>query len=120
VKTLRELSMQSRDLIHAALFAALLCAGTVMAQVQPLVLTDAAPLPAEERESTGAVVLETSLVRAQQDNAFARSSARTGVEAVGRRVIRETLRQKTQTELAQARDQQLLELHERGAGSLTR
>lgn len=114
----REFFMQPRDLIHAVLFAAILCAGTAMAQVRTPIVTDTAPLPAEERESVGAVVLENSLVKAQQDNAFAQSAARTGVEAVGRGVIRATMREKTQADLAQAREDRALELYRRGAGSL--
>ena len=48
-----------------ALAAALLAAGA-LAQTAPQQMTDVAPPPAEERNSTGAVVLETAPVGARQ------------------------------------------------------
>lgn len=111
--------MTPRKLMRAAAVAASLCAGGVWAQqVLPPVMTDAAPMPAEDRDSTGALVLENSLVRAQQQGAFQRSSQRTGVESVGRGVIRATMRQKTESDLAQAREAESLRLYDQGAGSL--
>ena len=53
------------------------------------VLSDANPLPAEERDSTGAVVLDQSRVRAQQRAGFKASADRTGIpSAIGHNVAR--------------------------------
>lgn len=58
------------------------------ARAQPgRVLSDAQPLPAEDRESHGAVVLEQSPVRAQKDSA-ARPEQRGAPAPVGRRAAR--------------------------------
>lgn len=105
-------------LIRTAAFAAVLGAGNVFAQTAPIV-TDVGPAPAEERSSTGAVVLENSLVRAQRDNAFQRASSQTGVTSLGRGVLRATAQAKAQADLAQAREAEALNLYGRGAGSLT-
>ncbi len=87
-----------------AALAAVLGTGGVLAQTQtPPVMTDVAPLPAEERSSTGAIVLEDSLVRAQRENAFQRSAAQTGVTTVGRGVLRATLKAQAEADLAQVR-----------------
>jgi hypothetical protein len=110
----------ARILLSAiALAASLGGAGVAMAQVQPPVLTDAAPLPAEERGSTGAIVLENSLVRAQRDKAFERAGSRTGVATVGRGVLRATMRAQAQADLAQARESEAVEFYRRGAASST-
>lgn len=106
-----------------AAVAAALGAGSVLAQTTtpvtaPAVMSDVALPPAEERASTGAVVLENSLVRAQRENAFERSAARNGVASVGRGVIRATLRAQTQADLAQAKLSESINLQDRGAGSL--
>lgn len=110
-------------LLRAAAVAATLVAGGVLAQtsmpVSPApVMSDAAPPPAEDRASNGAVVLEHSLVRAQRENAFERSAARNGVASVGRGVIRSTLRAQTEADLAQAKLSESLELKDRGAATL--
>lgn len=63
--------------------------------VPGLVLSDVQPLPAEDRESMGAVVLDDSRVRAQRAAAFQSSAERTGIPSViGRHVTRlmETVR----------------------------
>lgn len=54
------------------------------------VLSDAQPLPAEDRESAGAVVLDDSRVRAQRHRtAFDAAAERTGIpSAIGRSVSR--------------------------------
>lgn len=54
------------------------------------VLSDARPLPAEDRESAGAVVLDDSRVRAQRHrNDFDAAAQRTGISsAIGRNVTR--------------------------------
>lgn len=52
------------------------------------VLSDAQPLPAEDRESTGAVVLHDSRVRAQRES-FRAADRRTGmISAIGHNVTR--------------------------------
>lgn len=107
-----------RPFAGAAVLAALLGAGVANAQT-PERMTDVGPPPAEERDSTGAVVLEKSLVRAQRDKAFEASSARTGVGTIGRGVLRATMQAKTQADLASARAAEAADLYERGAGSLT-
>lgn len=105
-------------LMQGAALAAVLGAGGVLAQTAPT-MTDVAPPPAEDRSSTGAIILENSLVRAQRENAFQRSAAQTGVTSVGRGVLRATMKAQAQAELAQAREAEAARLHDRGAGSLT-
>lgn len=104
--------------LRAAAVAAALGAGSVFAQTTPPVMTDVAPLPAEDRSSPGAIVLEGSLARAQRDNAFQRSVERTGVGTVGRGVLRTTARVHVESDLAQAREAEALELYQRGSGAL--
>lgn len=98
-----------------AALAAVLGTGGVLAQTGVLaqaetapVMSDVAPLPAEDRASTGAIVLENSLVRAQRNNAFQRSASRTGVASVGRGVLRATLNAQAEAELAQIRKGEVL------------
>ena len=107
--------------------AATLAGGSALAQTAPSqsvpvqtapVMTDVGPAPAEDRASTGDVVLENSLVRAQRENAFERSATRTGVATVGRGAVRATMRTQTEADLAQARLNQVLDLQGRGAASL--
>ena len=107
-----------RSLAGPALAAALLGAAVVHAQTTAAPVTDVGPPPAEERASTGAVVLEKSPVQAQK-KAFAEADARTGVGSVGRGVLRATMRAQTEGELASARDADAAELRLRGAGALT-
>src|SRR3954469_11107461 len=106
--------MKYAYLMRTAVVAATLGAGCVLAQSNAPVIndsvrtaapvvSDAAPLPAEERSSTGAVVLENSMVRAQRAQAFQRASSRNGVASVGRRVLRATMEAQPQGEMAQAR-----------------
>jgi hypothetical protein len=115
----QETIMNIRLLAGPAVAAALLGAAVAHAQVPPARVTDVGPPPAEERSSTGAIVLENSLVRAQRNNAFAESSARTGVTSVGRGVLRATTRAQAQAELADSRAAEAAEFYRRGAGSLT-
>lgn len=113
-------------LMRTAVVAVTLGAGGVLAQTtapvptEPTapVVSDVGPRPAEDRSSAGAIVLENSLVRAQRESAFQRSSSRTGVASVGRGVLRETMKAKAQADLAQAREAEAINLHQRGAGSL--
>jgi hypothetical protein len=114
--------------MQAALLAATLAAGGAIAQTIPAepaapgkpgaVVTDVGPAPAEERNSTGAIVLENSLVRAQRENGFARASAHTGVASVGRGVLRATLKAQKQAETAQAREDDAVDFYRHGAGAL--
>ena len=110
--------MSIRSLAGPALAAALLGAAAAMAQTTAAPVTDAGPPPAEERASTGAVLLEKSPVPAQR-KAFAESAARTGVGTVGRGILRATTRAEVQAELASARDAEAAEFRLRGAGALT-
>jgi hypothetical protein len=118
--------------MQAAVLAAVLGAGSAHAQTTPTdtapalphvqnpaaVVTDAGPAPAEERNSTGAIVLENSLVRAQRENGFARASAHTGVASIGRGVLRATMKAQQQAETAQARQDDAADFYRHGAGAL--
>ena len=79
--------MKYPDLMRSCALAAAVGTGAVLAQTptETSATTDVGPPPAEERSSTGAIVLENSLVRAQRDNAFQRSASQTGVTSVGPR-----------------------------------
>jgi hypothetical protein len=67
------------------------------------VLSDIQPLPAEDRESMGAVVLDDSRVRAQQTNAFNAAGERTGIpSAIGRNVSRLLERARSWNEIREA------------------
>ena len=105
-------------LLRTALLGGLLGTGSVLAQSTPPVVTDAAPPPAEDRSSPGAIVLDNSLVRAQREQAFERSAERNGLASVGRGSVRAAMRAQTKADLAQARREEMLELKDRGAGSL--
>ncbi len=123
--------MKHPNLLRTAALAATLATGGVPAQTATdtapaptpgaaAVVTDVAPPPAEDRASPGAVVLDNSLVRAQRERGFERSAARNGLASVGRGVLRATRRERTEADLAQARQNEKLELRGRGAGSLTK
>jgi hypothetical protein len=84
----------------------------------PAIMTDTEPLPAEERDSVGAVVLETSMVRAQREAFPARYSPQR-VNAVGRSADRAARAAQAKEDLAQQREDAQIRLHEMGAGSLT-
>jgi hypothetical protein len=84
----------------------------------PPVVSDVGPRPAEDRSSTGAVVLENSMVRAQREQAFERAGSRTGVTSVGRATVRAMKRAQLEADLAQARQNEKIELRQRGASSL--
>ncbi|NPC55219.1 hypothetical protein [Caenimonas soli] len=109
--------MKYPNLMRTAALAAAVGTGSVFAQTAP-VITDVGPPPAEDRSSTGAIVLENSLVRAQRDNAFQRSGSQTGVTSVGRGVLRATMKAQREADLAKAREAEAVNLHDRGAGSL--
>ena len=113
--------MKHPDLLRAATLAAtMLGTGCVLAQTAPSttapqstpIVSDAAPLPPEDRGSTGALVL--SPVRAQRDNPTARMGAGPAVKSVTRRADRS----KTARDLEQTRLEREQELHRRGAAGL--
>lgn len=120
--------MNNPILLRAALVAATLGAGSVLAQAVPSpspvptsaspVVSDVDPRPAEDRSSVGAVVLEHSMVRAQREHAFEQSARRTGVASIGSGVLRATMQKQTEADLAALRLNEALEFHIRGAASL--
>jgi hypothetical protein len=109
--------MKYPKLMWSCVLAAAVGTGAVLAQTTSTT-TDVGPPPAEERSSTGAIVLEKSLVRAQRDNAFQQSASQTGVTSVGRGVLRATMKAQTEADLAKAREAEAVNLQDRGAGSL--
>lgn len=118
--------MNHPNLMRTAALSLVLGAGSVLAQTTPPVRTapvapvvsDVGPPPAEDRSSAGAIVLEDSLVKAQRERDFQRSSARTGVASVGRGAVRATRKWQVEAELAQAREAEAAEAQRRGAASL--
>jgi hypothetical protein len=130
LNSLKGIPMKYPMAMQAALLAAVLAAGGANAQTTPAepaaatpgkagaVMTDVGPAPAEERNSTGAIVLENSLVQAQRQNGFARASAHTGVASIGRGVLRATLKAQKQAETAQAREDDAVDFYRHGAGAL--
>lgn len=85
--------MTSIGAVRGSLIAAMLAAsaaGSALAQVSPVVFTDAGAMPAEERDSMGAVLMEDSPVRAQRQTFGQRNTARE-VQAIGQGVMRATL-----------------------------
>lgn len=110
--------MTIRSLAGPAIAAAFLGAAIANAQTTGVPVTDVAPPPAEERSSTGAVVLEKSPVPAQRMG-FGEMAARPAASTLGRGVVRATTRAQRRAELASARDAEAAELRRRGAGALT-
>jgi hypothetical protein len=110
--------MKASSLIRFGACAALLAAGGAYAQSLTPVLTDVNPLPAEDRDSVGAVVLQDSMVRAQRAVYIASRSRATSVEAVAGAADRATRRAQTKEDLKALRDDDQMRLHEMGAGSL--
>ena len=80
--------------------------------------TGGKPLPAEDRSSSGAVVLEKSPVPAWRDNAATVAPQRKGVTPVGGNASRVTRRAQTRADLAHRKDAEAAALRQRGAGSL--
>ena len=116
--------MKYAYLMRTAVCAATLGAGCVLAQTSesavtdfvptpPPVVSDAAPLPAEDRDSTGAIVLQNSMVRAQRDVASQRAGSRNGLASVGRRAVR-AMDVQPQGELAQSREPRPIDLYQPG------
>jgi membrane protein involved in colicin uptake len=110
--------MKISPVMRAGLVAASLAATGAFAQTRPAMMTDIEPLPAEERDSVGAVVLETSMVRAQRE-AFGTRPTAQRVNAVGRSADRAARAARTKEDLAQQREEAEIRLHEMGAGALT-
>lgn len=120
--------MNYPDLLRAALLAATtLGAGGVLAQTtapstttpgaSTPVVSDAAPLPPEDRSSTGALVLGNSPVRAQRENMSTRAmGAGPSPRSIGRHTG--ATRAKTQADLSRARLDRTLEFQRRGAAAL--
>jgi len=121
--------MDIRTVMRPVLAMTLAAAGSAFAQstnpsvttpsviTTPAVMNDTLPLPAENRESLGAVVLQDSMVRAQRE-AFAARRTSLSVANVGRRVDRVQRKTQTKQELQQQRDDESLRLREMGAGAL--
>ncbi|HTH80648.1 MAG TPA: hypothetical protein VL593_16870 [Ramlibacter sp.] len=121
--------MDIRTVMRPVLAMTLAAAGSAFAQstnpsvttpsviTTPPVMNDTLPLPAENRESLGAVVLQDSMVRAQRE-AFAARRTSLSVANVGRRVDRVQRKTQTKQELQQQRDDESLRLREMGAGAL--
>jgi len=97
--------------------AAAMAVGASWAQSLTPVMTDVNPLPAEERSSVGAIVLENSMVRAQREMLSVRSGP-DRVQAVGRDAIRATRTAHARDEIKQSREDAEIRLHEMGAGSI--
>jgi hypothetical protein len=89
----------------AWLAAALFCLpAAAQSPTAPATMTDVAPLPAEDRDSLGAVVLDRSLQRARTGNAFVDAARRTGLADMGRGTVRSRLQQPPQAGVAEVRE----------------
>ena len=110
--------MTIRTRAFSVAFAALLAVAMAQAQTAPPT-TDVGPPPAEERASTGAVVLENSPVRAQRDKALADTSVSGGPSMAAGSVVRAPTRAQARAARASARAAEAAEFRRRGAGSLT-
>ncbi|MES3001722.1 MAG: hypothetical protein V4787_13600 [Pseudomonadota bacterium] len=106
--------------LRIAVLTAALGVGAAFAQQSaPLVMTDTAPLPAEDRNSTGAILLDNSPVRAQRDRDFDPSEPRASKKSVGKGIMRATIREQSKAERAKAREAAAIEFYQRGAGAGT-
>jgi len=104
--------MKTTAWVRGSLIAAMCASGAAFAQVPTAdtpnaVITDVGLPPAEERDSVGAVLLETSMVPAQR-KAFGVRSTPAEVQAIGEGVMRATLA------AARAKDIQGPDTHELG------
>jgi len=102
----------------AVLFAALVGAGAAVAQSSSRVLTDVGPLPAENRSSTGAIVLATEPVLAQAE--MMDMAARQSTSVMGNSAERVMERARTRSDLQDVRTKEAVDLHQRGARSLNK
>ena len=89
--------MKTIDVVRGSLIAALFAVGSAYAQEQaalvvntPPVMTDVSYAPAEDRDSVGAVLVESQMVVAQQRQ-FGTRSTPDQVAAIGRGVMEATL-----------------------------
>ncbi|HZY17411.1 MAG TPA: hypothetical protein VFE82_02965 [Ramlibacter sp.] len=82
------------------------------------VMSDVQPLPAEDRDSAGALLLHDSRVRAQRGEASGAAGWRGPVSSIGRGVSRLLAGERVQADLADARALELQRLRREGAGSL--
>ncbi|HEY8049028.1 MAG TPA: hypothetical protein VIE63_07635 [Ramlibacter sp.] len=85
--------MKTIDAVRGSLIAVVLGAGSACAFAQeatPPVMTDVNYAPAEDRDSVGAVLLESNMVLAQRRE-FGSRSTPDEVQAIGRGVIEATL-----------------------------
>ena len=104
--------------VRLAVLAATLGAGGAFAQnTTSPVMSDAAPLPANDRGSVGAIVLDKAPVRAQRDRDF--EQAVTQSPAARRGIVRATMRERTRIDLEQDRQDAAVDLERRGIGSIT-
>jgi hypothetical protein len=97
--------MQSSRFIRSA--AVVLAAGAcaaALAQTTPTpnVMVDTAPLPATERNSIGAVIMEDSMVIAQREH-YQRVAVARDYRNIGREATRITLDEQRKADLAAAR-----------------
>ncbi|MBG9389033.1 hypothetical protein [Caenimonas aquaedulcis] len=100
--------------VAAAAFAAV---GAFAQQATPPVMSDAEPLPANDRGSVGAIVLDKAPVRAQRDRDFEQAAEKSPDRRSG--LLRATLRDRTKTDLDQDRQDAEVNLQRRGVGSIT-
>ncbi len=89
--------MRRIDLVRGSLIAALCAVGSAYAQeatppveMTPPVMTDTSYAPAEDRDSVGAVLVESQMVLAQRRE-FGTRSTPEDVAAIGRGVVEATL-----------------------------
>ncbi|MBI5278912.1 MAG: hypothetical protein HY854_20935 [Burkholderiales bacterium] len=110
--------MKYPSILQSAVVALAVCGAAAFAQTMPTpaVMTDTAPLPAQDRSSAGAIVLEDSMVLAQRE-AFRQAGARTGVATIGRNAMRATMRQQTIQDLAEMRAQEAARFRDGGAAA---
>jgi hypothetical protein len=105
----------------AACAAAMMAAGAFAQNSALPVVSDTAPLPAEDRGSTGAIVLEQSPVRAQRDRDFEQGAAgkKTPPSSIGKHVLDATMRAQTKADLQKAREQKAIEFDKHGPAAGT-
>lgn len=104
------------SLLYAPALVAALVAGAVHAQGPAApVVTDVGPPPAEERSSTGAIVLENSKVPAQRNQAAADASERQGMTPAGSATATPMTRNQARAERAEKRAAEAADLRRRGA-----
>lgn len=94
----------SRFLRSAAVVLAAGACAAAMAQSAPTppVMTDTAPLPASDRNSIGAIIMEDSMVIAQREH-FQRVAVARDYRLIGREATRITLDEQRKADLASAR-----------------